>query len=480
MPVPPPSGALTSRCFAEHSDGLPMLGETLNDEVASGPTEHAMCAADPWRSPTRGGWPNKTIAHRYVLANLLGVGGMGAVWAATDIKLDRPVAVKLLRAERADVPSAQVRFEREAKAVAQLRSPHIVEIHDYGIAAGQPFMVMERLEGSQLSEHLREGSRLSLEEVTQVTHQVAKALACAHEAGIVHRDLKPGNIFLARAGDELLAKVFDFGIAKVTRAVNCDMTEEGALLGTPSYMSPEQVQGSSRVDHRSDLWALAVIVYNAVTLRRPFRGDGYSALLTQICMGSFKPATSIRPSLPPAIDGFFERALAKEPDARYGSARAMAEALAAIADVDLSLSIAADRPVTYEVDSLDFQPSSCTENPPGDPTLASAGTSGDYLSLSFPHLAPARRRSWRMLGAAGCVLAVVAWQLLEPRLNDQRAAVVHPPAAPTTAHRARLVSEPIPTATAGPSATFAPVAPPAPTQSGRVRLNRKGLFDGLD
>ncbi len=178
------------------------------------------------------------VAGRYRLLHELGEGGMGSVWVAYDKKLRRPVALKMLKHGYLDSGEALARFEREAMAVARLRSPNIVELHDYGIHEGAPYMVMELLEGRDLSAKLKRAGRLRLDVVARIVGQVAKALTVAHDQGIVHRDLKPANVFLVRAGEEEIVKVFDFGIAKLAREDDGVVTVSGALVGTPAYMSP--------------------------------------------------------------------------------------------------------------------------------------------------------------------------------------------------------------------------------------------------
>ncbi len=178
------------------------------------------------------------VAGRYRLLHELGEGGMGSVWVAYDKKLRRPVALKMLKHGYLDSGEALTRFEREAMAVARLRSPNIVELHDYGIHEGAPYMVMELLEGRDLSAKLKRAGRLRLDVVARIVGQVAKALTVAHDQGIVHRDLKPANVFLVRAGEEEIVKVFDFGIAKLAREDDGVVTVSGALVGTPAYMSP--------------------------------------------------------------------------------------------------------------------------------------------------------------------------------------------------------------------------------------------------
>ncbi|MBW2458004.1 MAG: serine/threonine protein kinase [Deltaproteobacteria bacterium] len=201
------------------------------------------------------------VAGRYLLKRELARGCMGAVWVGLDQRLRRPVAVKLMKLQLAGQGEARVRFEREAMAVAQLRSPHIVQIFDYGIDHDVPFIVMEMLDGYDLHAQLRRFKRLSLEQTVQLVAQAAKGLGAAHEVNIVHRDLKPANLFVVRTGEDELLKILDFGVAKANVNVDRDedgeeVTKVGMVLGTPQYMAPEQARGLAAIDHRADLWSL--------------------------------------------------------------------------------------------------------------------------------------------------------------------------------------------------------------------------------
>src|ERR1019366_1234982 len=226
--------------------------------------------------------PNLVIAERFRLNSLLGRGGMGSVWHATHLGLDIPCAVKFIEGPHAAMPQAHARFGREAKAAAQLRSPHVVQILDHGVWDGTPYMAMELLEGEDLGKRLARYGRMPAKDVCFIVAQVARALTKAHAAGIVHHDLKPDNVFLVRDDDREIAKVLDFGIAKATGAIDGSNTKTGAMLGTPYYMSPEQAQGTRAVDRRSDVWSLAVIVYLALTGHLPFESEALGDLLIKI------------------------------------------------------------------------------------------------------------------------------------------------------------------------------------------------------
>lgn len=296
------------------------------------------------REPTA----SQIIAGKYRLESLIGHGGMGSVWRARHATLDMPVAIKFMAPQAlADAESRQ-RFDREARALAALRTPHIVQVIDFGVDEDTPYIVMELLEGEDLSTRLAQRRRLSLDEVSRILAQVARALRRAHEAGITHRDLKPSNIFLARIDDEEIIKVLDFGVAKLAQAgllTDDALTKAGTLLGSPGYMSPEQARGKE-VDFRSDLWALSVIVFRAVTGVKPFAGDSIAELVIKLCIDPRPIPTRCAPDLPPAVDRFFEKAFAAAPEDRFQSAVEMAAAFAAmLGQPSLELSQAGPSPV---------------------------------------------------------------------------------------------------------------------------------------
>jgi eukaryotic-like serine/threonine-protein kinase len=277
----------------------------------------------------------RTIGGKYSLEREIGRGGMGAIWLAHDPQLRRRVALKLMRTDQTTSPSSRSRFEREAMAIAQIRNPHVVQVYDYGIDEGRPYIVMELLEGEDLDARLQRHTKLSIPAVLAVLSQAAKALSTAHAAGIIHRDLKPGNIFLARSEADESVKILDFGVASIATTLAGEAghaTRVGTLLGTPHYMSPEQARGSKQLDHRSDLWSLGVVAYRALTGQHPFTSDSLGDLIVRICTDTPIAPTKIAPELAPEVDQFFERALAKDPEQRFQSAREMAAAFAVVAD----------------------------------------------------------------------------------------------------------------------------------------------------
>ncbi|WP_437948468.1 serine/threonine-protein kinase [Sorangium sp. So ce296] len=272
------------------------------------------------------------IAGRYRLERMLARGGMGAIWVARHVQLDAAVAIKLMAPEYAASSTARARFEREARAAAQLKIPNVVHVHDYGIEGETPFLVMELLDGEDLETRLAREGRLSLSATLSVVAQVCKALRRAHETGIIHRDLKPANLFLARQDDEEIVKVLDFGIAKAQGTLLAGKeTKTGTLVGSPYYMSPEQVRRSKTLDWRSDLWSVGVIAYRCVTGRLPFPGEEIGEVFVAICTEDVPLASSLAPELGPEVDRFFSRAFMREPERRFQSASELAEAFSAAA-----------------------------------------------------------------------------------------------------------------------------------------------------
>ncbi len=271
----------------------------------------------------------EVVATRYRLDSLVARGGMGAIWAGWDTVLDRSVAIKFMDSSIAASDTLRARFHREAKAAAKLHTPHVVQVYDHGVHGSLPFIVMELLEGEDLHDRLRRVKRLSPLAMVKIVSQIAKALRKAHKKAIVHRDLKPRNVFLAsdEDDDEEVVKILDFGIAKnIGRDQEGDTTKTGQVLGSPNYMSPEQARGYRDIDHRTDLWSLAVILFRALTGRTLFRGESTSDVIVKICTDPLPKPSDMVSDLPAGLDEFFQRALAREPDDRYQSAMELAQA----------------------------------------------------------------------------------------------------------------------------------------------------------
>jgi eukaryotic-like serine/threonine-protein kinase len=280
--------------------------------------------------------PGQILAGRFRLIDKLGEGGFGTIWRAEHMVLCAPVAVKVIDRDVSNDEEALSRFMREAQAAATLRSPHVVQILDYGVDEGVPFIAMELLEGETLAHRLGRVHRLSALDTAHIVSQVARAIARAHDASIIHRDLKPENVFIVENEDAEVVKVLDFGVAKMDAAQlgpQGTRTRTGSLLGTPYYMSPEQAQGNKTVDHRTDLWALGVIAFECVTGKRPFESEGLGDLVLQICVRPL-PMPSELVAVPDGFDAWFAKACAREPSDRFQSAREMVDALRALVGIE--------------------------------------------------------------------------------------------------------------------------------------------------
>jgi serine/threonine-protein kinase len=256
---------------------------------------------------------------------------MGAVYEAVQLRLNKRVAVKLMARELAANHEALARFHREAEITSHLGHPHLVTVIDFGTAeSGEPYLVMEHLDGEDLDHRLRREGRLSVETAVHVVRQVASALNAAHDQGIVHRDLKPGNIFLSQIpGEPDFVKVLDFGISKM-KAARTQLTSASAVMGTPNYMSPEQASGMvEEIDHRADQWALGCIAWEMLLGRGPFVADDAGALFYQIIHQDPHPLAPRVPGLPADVEAVLRRALNKQPAGRFPSMRDFARAFEA-------------------------------------------------------------------------------------------------------------------------------------------------------
>ena len=289
----------------------------------------------------------------YQILEKLGEGGMGEVYKASDSRLNRAVAIKVLPPEVSSDPDRRARFEREAKTVAGLNHPHICTLHDIGEHDGSMFLVMEHVVGETIAERLRRGP-IPLEQALTIATEIADALAAAHRQGVIHRDLKPGNVMLTKSG----AKLLDFGLAKLKApgAVVASVamsasptrgpaTAEGTLLGTVPYMAPEQLEGKE-ADARSDIFSLGIVLYQMLTGRRAFEGDSQAAVIAAILDREPAPLSSVQPLTPPALDLLVRQCLAKSPDDRPDTAHDVANHLRWMRQTSgvTALSVAPPRP----------------------------------------------------------------------------------------------------------------------------------------
>ncbi|HMI88307.1 MAG TPA: serine/threonine-protein kinase [Polyangiaceae bacterium] len=396
---------------------------------------------------------DSVLAGKYRLISLIGRGGMGSVWKAEHLGLRALVAVKLIDQSIELLPEALSRFHREAQSAASLRSPHVVQILDHGVddASQVPFIVMELMEGESLATRLERVHRLSAPETARIVSHVARALARAHEAGIVHRDLKPDNVFLVKNEDEEMAKVLDFGIAKSkAHAMSSDSaTRTGSVLGTPYYMSPEQISGSKEIDYRTDLWALAVIAYEALTGKRPYDADTVGGLAIQICTQRPSPPSGHAP-VPPGFDAWFDRATALEISRRYASARELADDLRRVCGTQSGRVSEVGNSGTQTVQREGMAPSL--------DALSSTTPSGAF------DFRP-RKKAWKLAAAAGAIivlgLVAASWLTMPSTHSD----AVNPTA---TAGESKALASPAPQAVPAVIPSPIPAEIPAATASAEV------------
>lgn len=273
------------------------------------------------------------IGDKYAIQGILGEGGMGVVYEAEHMAMGRIVAIKVLHPENAQKREAVSRLQHEAKVTGNLGHPNICEIYDMGrLEDGSPYVVMERLRGETLAQKIKRDGKVDPGPVVEIAMQVLSALGAAHASGIIHRDLKPENVFLAeKPGGLVVTKLLDFGISKAMIAAGDEdrlgLTQTGMVMGTPYYMAPEQARGDRALDSRVDIWAVGVMMYEAMTGRRPFLAKNYNALLVKILTVWHRSLAEVDPTIPPALALVVDKALSKMPEDRYRNAADMQEAL---------------------------------------------------------------------------------------------------------------------------------------------------------
>jgi len=373
---------------------------------------------------------------------------MGSVWVAEHVSLRTQVVVKFMSKELASSAEAVARFSREAAAASQVKSPHVVQMLDHGVAAeplSAPYIVMELLEGRDLEHHIRAVGKLQPGEALAIVVQLSRALSKAHERGIVHRDIKPSNVFLCDAGaGELFVKLLDFGIAKGPEVgIAGSTTRTGSLVGSPYYMSPEQVVGAKNIDYRTDLWSLGVVAYEALTGQRPFSGETMGALALKIHRDPLPRPTDANPALPSAVDAWFARACAREPEERFASAKEMADALAAALRDLVPAGLGTDsgrtpKPIGLETTQADaplFRSASDARSETG----AGVGLASQKVHVSS-------RARWMVV--AGIAVGAIGVGFIVPRLTRSE-----PPKTGPELPSAAAAASPTPTLTATPTAT---------------------------
>ena len=277
----------------------------------------------------------KVIADRYRIVKLIGEGGMGQVYEASHVNINKRFAIKLLRPEIVSNPDAVARFRQEAWSASSIGHDNIIEIDDFAtLPDGSVYLAMEFLAGVALADRMIEEPPIQTGEALQIFIQVASGLLAAHEKGIVHRDMKPENIFLVEKSGRMLVKILDFGIAKVSGGESQSLTRTGAIFGTPHYMSPEQAIGNP-LDHRSDIYSVGVIMYEVFTGKVPFEAESFMGILTKHITMQAKSPSLVAPtrSIPPEVESVIMRAMAKDPGERQGSMAELRDELIAVARI---------------------------------------------------------------------------------------------------------------------------------------------------
>ncbi|MBK6697459.1 MAG: protein kinase [Myxococcales bacterium] len=391
-------------------------------------------------------WPDgvprvgETLDGKYRIDRIVGEGGMGIVLAATHLHLDEKVAIKVLLPELAKVPEVVTRFVREGRAAVKIKSEHVARVHDVTtLASGQPYMVMELLSGVDLGALLASHGRLPAEDAIGYVLQAAEALAEAHSKGIVHRDLKPANLFLAKREDgTLVVKVLDFGISKLLGAgdEHMSMTKSRSMLGSPLYMSPEQLTAARDVDARADIWALGVILFELVAGEPPFDANTVAELGARVLGGGGAPTlASVRPDVDERLSAVVARCLEKERGRRYASIGELVEALAPLANeahrsqaMRLARRSSAALPDSTRLATM-TEPAAAPAAALGEAPTQAAKTGGAWSTGAG---LPARRRPLVLVGAvlAAAGLVIVAASVVSSRSP----AAAHPePASPLSA-----------------------------------------------
>lgn len=406
-----------------------------------------------------------TLDGKYRMGGLLGRGGMGAVHTATHLGTGRVVAIKVIRGGALDHTSLS-RFARETRAVGALDTQHIVQVLDSGTDAetGTPYMVMEHLRGEDLRQLLDRVGALSPDVTLRIAAQVCLGLQKAHEAGVIHRDIKPANLYLARRdAGEVVVKILDFGVAKIVevpgdQAEVTGLTHTGGMLGSPRYMSPEQVRAARNVDHRTDIWSLGVVLYRCLTGTPAYSASSSIIdLAMEICAAPPRPVQDVAPWIPAEVAALVHRTLQLAPEDRLADMGAMLDALKPLLPGGWALReemlVPVDAAVRAEV-APRFE-----QAPRADTTGSLAGAE----STAKPSLAARAlsRRTWAAAAAGTAVIAVVG------ALALRRGAAPHPAQG---APLAPISSSAAPSAKLPPSSTAIEDAPPAPPAPRRVRL----------
>ena len=422
--------------------------------------------------------PGAMLAGKYRIERVIGQGGMGVVVQAHHLSLDEKVAIKLLLPGALGNPSAVERFAREARAASKIKSEHVARVIDVGeLDTGSPYMVMEYLEGRDLSSLLTERGAIAVDLAVLYVLQACEALAEAHSLGIVHRDIKPANLFLAnRPSGPPAIKVLDFGISKSTLSTeHANLTKTTAVMGSPLYMSPEQMQSSKNVDARSDIWSLGIVLYELVTGQVPFQADTLPELVLAVVQREPPALETMQSNLPADFSAVVRRCLAKDPSVRYASVGELAADLARFGPVEGRASL--DR-IGHVLRGGSFvvvvpDASGVSASPQASTMLGDPRGTTTTEAVSSEQKAPTRpafRAQGLVVLALVAVVAAIGFSVLRARPRPDVAVVptvAAPPAVETTPPPSST-SPSTPPSTSGASALPAgseapPVAPPAPS-----------------
>jgi len=404
--------------------------------------------------------PGTLLSDRYRVLRLLGEGAMGSVYEAEHTVLRRRVALKALHPRFARVDEAVGRFVREAQAAASIGHPHIVDVLDFGVFETVPFLVMELLRGETLAERMAHEA-LDVATACTLTAQVLSALSSAHAMGIVHRDLKPENVMIVGDGPGVRGKLLDFGVSKFLQRDPRDdtrSTAEGVLMGTPSYMSPEQWVGAPDIDHRADLYAVGVMLFEMLSGELPFEAPTQVEMYRIVALGVERPPRldALNASIPAPLASAVARALARDPHERFESAAEFFDAVAAYATEVPAIDRAAprSRPISLVPAPPELTPARISNTP----TLAPA--SATDATRAAPHTAPQQRLGLRIAVVVAALLGLGGGFFALGRASGPDAQVV---ATPVVRADARVATAPAPAA-ASPVVPEVPlpVAPEAP------------------
>jgi serine/threonine-protein kinase len=424
----------------------------------------------------RGVQPGDVIDGKYRVERVLGVGGMGMVVSAIHLKLEERVAIKVVLPELASQPEVTERFLREGRAAVKIRSQHVARVLDVAASPdGTPYMVMEYLEGSDLARQVETTGPLGVVEAVGYVLEACEAIAQAHAQGIVHRDLKPANLFLTTNADgQATVKVLDFGISKmgVANAPVADggLTKTSAMMGSPTYMAPEQMRSTRRVDARADIWGIGAVLYELVAGRPAFTGETMAELLVTIMQDAHAPLHRVRPDVPAELGAVVDRCLEKDPDKRFQSVADLATALDPFGPESARALTARIRRTLARAPQASSADISAGPSPVAAEPAAAAQTAGAWAAI----VAQQKRRPITVVAAAAAALAIALVAVVSSRGGRSKtsepmpvpiAAMASPATAP--APSASPETESAPNAAPGIAAPSAPASPASPVRTAR-------------